>query len=83
MMYTLEVIASVYGGTFSSAIRDSLLLDGEHGVSFVSSHATMDMEHMADLRKILNTIDVGPTRDAIVESTLVNFGHVTRIFSAI
>jgi len=25
----------------------------------------------------------GPTRDAIAESTLVNFHHVTRIFEAI
>ena len=33
MMYTLEVIASVYGGTFASAIRDSLLLDGERGAN--------------------------------------------------
>ena len=49
MMYALEVIASVYGGPFSSAIRDSLLLEGDRGVSFISSHATMDAEHMAEL----------------------------------
>ena len=83
MMYTLEVIASVYGGTFAEAIRSSLLLEGERGVSFISSHATMDMEHMADLRKILNTIDDEAARSAIVESTLVNFGHITRVFAAI
>ena len=83
MMYALEVIASVYGGPFSSAIRESLLLEGERGVSFISSHATMDAEHMASLRTILNTIVDEPTRDAIVESTLVNFHHVTRIFEAI
>ncbi len=83
MMYALEVIASVYGGPFSSAIRESLLLEGERGVSFISSHATMDAEHMASLRTILNTITDEPTRDAIVESTLVNFHHVTRIFEAI
>ena len=52
MMYALEVIASVYGGTFSSAIRESLLLQGDRGVSFISSHATMDAEHMVTLRKI-------------------------------
>ena len=83
MLYALEVIASVYGGPFSSAIRESLLLEGERGVSFISSHATMDAEHMASLRTILNTITDEPTRDAIVESTLVNFHHVTRIFEAI
>ncbi len=83
MMYTLEVIASVYGGTFSSAIRESLLLEGERGVSFISSHATMDMEHMVELRKILNTIVDDEARSAIVESTLLNFGHITRVFAAI
>lgn len=83
MMYALEVIASVYGGTFSAAIKESLLLEGERGISFISSHATMDMEHMADLRKVLNTIEDDPAREAIVESTLVNFHHFTRMFEAI
>lgn len=83
MMYALEVIASVYGGTFSSAIRESLLLQGDRGVSFISSHATMDMEHMAMLRKLLNTVDDDATREAVVESTEVNFYHFTRMFEAI
>jgi pyrroloquinoline quinone (PQQ) biosynthesis protein C len=83
MLYTLEVIASVYGGTFAEAIRSSLLLEGERGVSFISSHATMDTEHMAELRVILNTIHDEAAREAIVESTLVNFHHVTRVFEAV
>ena len=40
MMYALEVIASVYGGPFASAISESLLLEGDRGMSFISSHAT-------------------------------------------
>ncbi len=83
MMYVLEVIASVYGGTFAAAIRESLLLDGEHGVSFISSHATMDADHMVTLRKALNLIEDETTRDAVVESTLLNFHHITRVFEAI
>ncbi len=83
MMYALEVIASVYGGPFSSAIRESLLLEGERGVSFISSHATMDAEHMAELRVLLNTIHDDEARDAITESTLINFHHFTRMFEAV
>ena len=83
MMYALEVIASVYGGPFSSAIRESLLLEGERGVSFISSHATMDAEHMAELRVLLNTITDDEARDAITESTLLNFHHFTRMFEAV
>jgi pyrroloquinoline quinone (PQQ) biosynthesis protein C len=83
MLYTLEVIASVYGGPFASAIKESLLLEGERGVSFISSHATMDTAHMAEMRKILNTLADDEARDAVVESTLVNFHHFTRIVEAL
>ena len=83
MMYTLEVIASVYGGTFAAAIRESLLLDGERGISFIGSHATLDAAHMASLRVVLNTITDDAGRDAVAESTLLNFHLITRIFSAV
>ncbi len=83
MLYALEVIASVYGGPFAAAIRESLLLDGERGVSFIASHATMDAKHMADLRQILNKLPDEAALDAVVESARVNFHHFTRIIEAI
>jgi len=52
-------------------------------VSFIGSHATLDTEHMVQLRKILVTIEDAEAREAIIESTLVNFEFVTRIFAAI
>ena len=73
MVYALEVIASVYGGPFASAIKESLLLEGDRGISFISSHVTMDAEHMAELRQILNTLYDADAQDAIVESTIFNF----------
>jgi pyrroloquinoline quinone (PQQ) biosynthesis protein C len=79
MLYALEVIASVYGGPFASAIRESLLLEGERGVSFIGSHATMDAQHMAELRGVLNTVDDAAAQEAIVESVQVNFHHFTGI----
>jgi Iron-containing redox enzyme len=83
MLYALEVIASVYGGTFACAIRESLLLEDDRGVSFVSSHATMDTEHMVTLRQVLNTITDPAAHDAVTESARVNFHHITRVFSAV
>lgn len=83
MLYALEVIASVYGGPFASAIKESLLLDGERGVSFIGSHATMDAKHMAELRLILNPIDDPAACDAIVESVQVNFHHFSGICSVL
>jgi ferritin len=83
MMYALEVIASVYGGPFSSAIKEALLLQGDAGVSFISSHATLDTEHMIKLRHALNSVGGKPAQDAIVESASVNFHHFTRMFQAL
>ena len=83
MLYTLEVIASVYGGPFASAMKESLLLDGERGVSFINSHATLDAHHMAELRTVLNTLDEREACDAIVDTALLNFHHFTRIIELV
>jgi pyrroloquinoline quinone (PQQ) biosynthesis protein C len=83
MIYTLEVIASVYGGPFSLAIKEALHLEAESGISFIGSHAKMDAEHMAELRLMLNTLDDVEAQKAIAESAIVNFHHFTRIFEAI
>lgn len=83
MLYALEVISSVYGGPFASAIRESLLLDGDRGVSFIDSHSSMDTQHMAELRKILNQVKDPAAQAAVIESVRVNFHHFTRIIEAI
>jgi pyrroloquinoline quinone (PQQ) biosynthesis protein C len=83
MLYALEVVASVYGGPFSAAIRESLLLDGDRGVSFIESHATMDAKHMAELRQVLNLVKEEAAQAAIVESVRVNFHHFTRIVEGV
>jgi pyrroloquinoline quinone (PQQ) biosynthesis protein C len=83
MVYALEVVASVYGGPLTSAISESLLLEDERGISFISSHATMDAEHMAELRVILNKINNEAAQEAIVESTEFNFHQFGRVIEAI
>ena len=83
MLYALEVIASVYGGPFAAAIRESLLLEGERGVSFIGSHASLDAQHMADLRRLMNQLRSAEPLAAVVESVRVNFHHFTRIIEAI
>lgn len=83
MMYVLEVIASVYGGPFAAAMKEKLLLQGERGVSFINSHASLDTAHMAELRTVLNTLEDDASRAAVLESTHVNFHHVTQVFAAV
>ena len=83
MLYALEVIASVYGGPFASAIQEALLLDGDRGVSFIGSHATMDAQHMAVLRQVLNTLDDPAAQDAVADSAELNFHQFTRIVESL
>ena len=83
MIYTLEVVASVYGGPMTTAIADSLLLEGDRGISFISSHATMDGEHMAELRILLNKLEDTEAQNAIVESATYNFHQFGRVLEAI
>lgn len=83
MIYTLEVVASVYGGQMTTAISDSLLLEGDRGISFISSHATMDAEHMAELRLVLNQVDDDEAKAAIVESTVFNFHQFGKVLELV
>jgi pyrroloquinoline quinone (PQQ) biosynthesis protein C len=83
MLYALEVIASVYGGPFTHAMKERLFLQDERGVSFIGSHASLDAQHMAELREILDPIEDPAAREAIVESAMVNFHHFTRIFETL
>ena len=83
MIYALEIIASVYGGPMTSAIVDSLMLENERGISFISSHATMDTEHLAELRVILNKLEDSLSHEAVIESTIFNFHQFGRILQAI
>lgn len=83
MIYTLEVVASVYGGPMTSAISDSLLLEGDRGISFISSHATMDAEHMAELRLVLNQVADDDAKKAIIESTIFNFHQFGQVLELV
>lgn len=83
MVYALEVIASVYGGPITAAVKESLLLQDDRGISFISSHATLDVKHMAALRVVMNDIVDDEAREAIVESTTFNFHQFTRILESI
>jgi pyrroloquinoline quinone (PQQ) biosynthesis protein C len=83
MLYALEVVASVYGGQMTTAISESLLLQGDRGISFISSHATLDAEHMIDLRLILNTLEDEAAKSAVIESTVFNFHQFGRVLEAI
>jgi hypothetical protein len=81
MLYVLEVIASVYGGRVADSIARALGRDvGAGGFKFLSSHATMDVDHMAKLNRLLKTVDDPAAQDAVLRSTAVNFHQFGQLF---
>jgi len=82
MLYVLEVVASVYGGKVADSIARAIGREtGAGGFRFLSSHATLDADHMAKLNLLLKTIDDPVAQAAIVESTRVNFHQFGQMFS--
>lgn len=81
MLYMLEVISSVYGGRVSDAIARALGREVDAGgFKFLTSHATMDVDHMASLNRLLKTIADPAAQTAIIRSTNVNFHQFGQIF---
>jgi pyrroloquinoline quinone (PQQ) biosynthesis protein C len=82
MLYVLEVVASVYGGKVADSIARAIGREtGAGGFRFLSSHATMDADHMAKLNVLLKTIDDAEAQAAIIASTRVNFHQFGQLFS--
>ncbi|HXU40807.1 MAG TPA: iron-containing redox enzyme family protein [Burkholderiales bacterium] len=81
MLYMLEVVSSVYGGRVSDAIARALgrSVDGG-GFKFLSSHATMDQDHMASLNRLVKTIADPEAQQAVINSTRVNFVQFAQMF---
>ncbi len=81
MLYTLEVVSSVYGGRVSDSIARALGRNVEAGgFKFLSSHAAMDLDHMAKLNVLVKTIDDPGAQNAIVNATRVNFHQFGQLF---
>jgi pyrroloquinoline quinone (PQQ) biosynthesis protein C len=81
MLYMLEVISSVYGGRVAGAIGHAIGRDpAARGFKFLSSHATLDVDHMASLNRLLKTVEDGDAQVAIINSTRVNFYQFGQLF---
>ena len=82
MLYVLEVIASVYGGKAADSIARAIGREtSAGGFRFLSSHATMDADHLAQLNVLLKTIGDPAAQAAIIDSTRVNFHQFGQLFS--
>jgi len=83
MLYTLEVVSSVYGGRVADAIARATGRDVEGGgFKFLTSHGSMDQDHMAKLNLLVRKIDDAAAQAAVVNSTQVNFFQFGELFGS-
>ena len=81
MLYMLEVVSSVYGGRTADSIARSIGRNVDAGgFKFLSSHATMDVDHMQRMNQLVKTISDPEAQEAIVNSTRVNFHQFGSMF---
>ena len=82
MLYMLEVVSSIYGGKVSDSIARAIGRPVDTGgFKFLTSHATLDQEHMAKLNLVLKTIGDPGAQAAVINSARVNFYQFGRIFA--
>lgn len=82
MLYMLEVVSSVYAGRTSESIARAIGRDVDAGgFKFLTSHSTMDVDHLAKLNRLIKTIDDPQAQEAIINSTRVNFYQFGRMFT--
>lgn len=73
MLYALELISSVYSAQLATSISLGLDMPLPHGFSFLDSHSAMDLDHVAELRELLQTIDDPATQETIINAIQINF----------
>jgi pyrroloquinoline quinone (PQQ) biosynthesis protein C len=74
MLYMLEVVSSVYAGRTSESIARAIGRDVDGGgFKFLSSHSTMDVDHLAKLNVLIKKVDDPAAQESIINSTRVNF----------
>jgi hypothetical protein len=74
MLYMLEVVSSVYAGRVSESIAKTIGRDVDSGgFKFLSSHSTMDVDHLAKLNLLVKKVQEPAAQQSIINSTRVNF----------
>jgi pyrroloquinoline quinone (PQQ) biosynthesis protein C len=73
MLYALELISSVYGGQLAAAISLGLNMTLPNGFTFLESHSAMELDHVAELRSLLQKIDDPSVQQIIINAIQMNF----------
>lgn len=81
MVYVLEILSSLYGDKVARAMSKNMGLSLSTGFSFLDSHASLDEDHMAELRQLLQHDECMDASKCILNSIEVNFHLFTDLLA--
>jgi len=82
MIYVLEIISSVYAGKAADAISNAFGRKLSDGFIFLQSHASADVEHMAKLRNLFQSMDPLDVFPDLTNSIKMNFYLFYQMFAS-
>ncbi len=83
MVHVLEGMSAALAGAAAGTLRTSLGIQDGRGFSYLSSHGSLDQEHVAFFRELVNGIDDPNAEAAIIETARVVYRLYGEMFSGI
>ncbi len=79
MVHVLEGLSVMLAHTIAGAVQRSLGTEAAAGFSYLQTHGSLDVEHTALFRKLIDSFEDGETQDIIIEAARVMY----RLYGAI
>ena len=79
MVHVLEGLSVMLAHSVAGAVQKSLAADSAGGFSYLQSHGTLDVEHTALFRKLVDSFEDRETQDIIIDAARVMY----RLYGAI
>lgn len=83
MVHVLEGMSAALALTAASTLKTSLGIEGDVGFSYLSSHGSLDQEHVAFFQELANGIDDRAAQAAIIDTAKVMYRLYGDIFIGI
>jgi pyrroloquinoline quinone (PQQ) biosynthesis protein C len=83
MVHVLEGMSAALALAAASKLKEALGIEGDIGFSYLSSHGTLDQEHVAFFQNLVNGLDDPDAQHAIVDTAKVIYRLYGDIFTEI
>lgn len=83
MVHVLEGMSAALATMAAGKLKDTLGIADNRGFSYLASHGSLDQEHVAFFRDLVNGIDDPAAQDAIIETARVVYRLYADMFSTI